>query len=216
MNLLAHFYLSHVHLPTSSEEVLVGNFIGDFVRGNQFEGFTPDVVRGIRLHRAIDSFTDAHPAVRRSTERLRAGLLKMNETTPDAARTLVRYASVMVDVLYDHVLAVEWEKFSSTNLPLFAEETYRICLRHREQMPAPVAALLPSMIEHNWLVNYGTRYGMERSLMSLSRRARYASGFEQAADVLAAEMEGFRSDFLVFFPEAIAASHDALALYIQM
>lgn len=212
MNLLAHFYLSQVHLPTSSEEVLIGNFIGDFVRGSQFDGYPPDVVQGIKLHRAIDRFTDAHPAVRSSTERLKEGLLAQRVGDDlQAAQTLARYAPVMVDVLYDHVLAVEWEKFSSTNLSLFAEETYRICRRHRSLLPTPVASFLPNMMEYNWLVNYGTSYGIERSLMSLSRRARYATGFEQAADVLQTEFAGFRSEFLTFFPDVVQMSRDTLS-----
>ncbi len=86
MNYLAHFLLSG-----ESTSILVGNFIGDLVRGNQFSTLDPAIQRGIMLHRAIDRFTDAHPVVRRSKQRAQA--------------VTGRYASVVIDVFYDHFMA---------------------------------------------------------------------------------------------------------------
>jgi acyl carrier protein phosphodiesterase len=187
MNLLAHFYLSHVHNTASSPEVLVGNFIGDFIRGNNFEGMTAEVIRGIKLHRKIDTFTDTHFVARRS-----ASLLKPY---------FGRYSPAIMDVLYDHILAQEWERFSSITLQTFAEQIYHICTIFRHQMPEQVQGFLPHMIEHNWLVNYRTRYGIERSLMNLSRRAKYGNGFEQAIGIFDTYADTLRADFFEFFPE---------------
>jgi acyl carrier protein phosphodiesterase len=191
MNILAHFYCSHKDHSASNDGVVVGNFIGDFVRGSVFEGMDASVVRGVRLHRAIDRFTDAHALPRKSADRLRA--------------EFGRYAPVIVDVLYDHLLAREWQRFSAVPLNVFAEQIYHICQKNLHQMPEAVRKFVPHMIQHNWLVNYGTRFGMERSLEGLSRRAQYGSGFERSLATLDAEFEGFRDDFLAFFP----ALHDA-------
>ncbi|HEY3430492.1 MAG TPA: DUF479 domain-containing protein, partial [Cyclobacteriaceae bacterium] len=66
MNFLAHLYLSGTH-----QKVMVGNFIGDFVKGrNALETFEPEIVKGIELHRGIDEFTDSHPIVTESKNRL--------------------------------------------------------------------------------------------------------------------------------------------------
>jgi acyl carrier protein phosphodiesterase len=196
MNILAHFYCSHKDHPASNDGVVVGNFIGDFVRGSRFEGLDASLVRGVRLHRAIDQFTDTHHVPRKSAERLKV--------------EFGRYSPVIVDVLYDHLLALEWQQFSPTPLPVFAEQIYDICKKNLHRMPDRVQSFVPHMIEHNWLVNYGTRYGMERSLEGLSRRAKYGSGFELALRTFEAELDAFREDFMAFFPALQRASLDAL------
>jgi acyl carrier protein phosphodiesterase len=50
MNFLAHIYLSN-----NDPKIMVGNFIGDFVKGRNFsDRFEPQIARGIALHRLID------------------------------------------------------------------------------------------------------------------------------------------------------------------
>ena len=87
-------YLAHLFLSGESTSILVGNFIGDAVRGNQFSTLDPNAQRGNSWHRVIDRFTDAHPVVRRSKQRAQA--------------VTGRYASVVIDVFYDHFLARDW------------------------------------------------------------------------------------------------------------
>ena len=41
----------------------LGNFIGDFVKGNQHKNYPQQMQQGILLHRAIDHYTDNHPIV---------------------------------------------------------------------------------------------------------------------------------------------------------
>src|SRR4051812_44429809 len=106
MNFLAHLYLSG-----DNDYVKLGNFIGDFVKGrNLNEQFPSGIARGIRLHRAIDEFTDSHPIVKKSKDRLRPAYR--------------HYAPVIVDVFYDHFLARNWTRYSDTALADYAEQTY--------------------------------------------------------------------------------------------
>ena len=86
MNFLAHAWLSF-HDP----DLLAGNMMADFVRGKQSQVFSPAVQQGIRLHRAIDAFTDQHPETRRASAYLR--------------EACGRYSGVFMDVIYDHFLA---------------------------------------------------------------------------------------------------------------
>ena len=103
MNFLAHLYLSG-----DNEQIIVGNFIGDFVKGrNALQTFDPTIALGIELHRAIDQFTDTHPVVRSSKDRLRPKYR--------------HYAGVIVDIFYDHFLARKWNDYHKTPLPEFAQ-----------------------------------------------------------------------------------------------
>ena len=93
MNFLAHLYLSG-----DDKEIMLGNLIADSVKGNAILDFNEGVQEGIRLHRRIDHFTDEHPIVQRSKERLRPKYHK--------------FAGVVTDMFYDHFLARDWDHYS--------------------------------------------------------------------------------------------------------
>ena len=105
-------YLAHLFLSGESTNILVGNFIRDSVRGNQFSILDPDIQRGILLHRAIDRFTNTHPVVRRSKQR--------------AQVVTGRYASVVIDVFYDHFLACDWAYYHAMPLPEYVRSVHTI------------------------------------------------------------------------------------------
>ena len=106
MNFLAHLFLSD-----ENPEIMVGNFIADMVKGNSFLGYPTTIGKGIRIHRNIDKFTDSHPIVQLSKKRLRPNYRK--------------YAGVIVDMFYDHLLAVDWHTYSPIPLASFAEKAYK-------------------------------------------------------------------------------------------
>src|SRR5690242_15960082 len=97
MNFLAHFYFTR-----QDEELTVGNFLADFIRGSRLELYDQRIREGIKIHRKIDSFTDEHPVVQAGRQRLRG--------------TYHKYAMVITDVYYDHFLAVHWNTFSEMPL----------------------------------------------------------------------------------------------------
>ena len=53
-------YLAHAFLSNNDSNLLIGNFIADHLRGNDFKNYSPQIIEGIHLHRKIDSFTDSH------------------------------------------------------------------------------------------------------------------------------------------------------------
>lgn len=59
MNFLAHAFLSG-----DDPDVLFGNFVADSIKGNMLTNYSPEIQKGVVLHRAIDEFTDHHPVVR--------------------------------------------------------------------------------------------------------------------------------------------------------
>lgn len=182
MNFLAHAFLSG-----SSEKILTGNFIGDFVKGRQtLARFEPEVARGIELHRAIDDFTDNHPVVAESKNRLRPKYR--------------HYAAVIVDVYYDHFLARDWNQFHPQSLEHFAQRVYDVVSRHDEILPQGAKYMLPHMIRGNWLVNYAKLEGIHRALSGMASRTSYKSRMEEAVADLKNHYDLFLLEFRSFFP----------------
>jgi acyl carrier protein phosphodiesterase len=183
MNFLAHLFLSG-----DDPEIMVGNFIGDFVRGrNVYEQFKPNIALGIELHREIDEFTDSHLVVMESKKRLRPKYR--------------HYAPVIVDMFYDHFLAAQWLNYHSQPLPDFAEYAYSQLKDHEPILPERVVQMMPYMVKGNWLVNYAQLEGIHRALTGMSRRTPFDSKMDEAIFDLEKSYTEFEAEFLLFFPE---------------
>ena len=186
MNYLAHFYLTR-----GQEEITAGNFIADFVRSSKHHRFSEGVQRGISIHHSIDTFTDEHEIVSRSKQRLYDKYHK--------------YATVIVDVYYDHFLAYNWSRIRGTSIPLaqFSHETYSLLRKQRHIFPFGAQRLFHYMSTYDWLYSYSSLEGIQRALNGLSRRARFNSGMENAVEDLEKFYPEFEKEFLEFFPELI-------------
>lgn len=183
MNFLAHAYLSG-----NDKKLLVGNFIGDFIKGRQaLQRFDPEIIKGVELHRAIDEFTDNHAIVHESKDRLRPKYR--------------HYAAVIVDVFYDHFLAAQWARYDQRSLADFAADTYKTIGSFAPILPPRFKQMLPYMISGNWLVNYARITGVQRTLSGMASRSPYDSKMEHATRDLEEEYTAFNSEFDRFFPE---------------
>lgn len=181
-------FLAHLSLSGDNPRLMVGNFIGDFVKGRKpLEAFDADIVRGIGLHRAIDSFTDTHAVVLQSKRRLQP--------------VYRHYAGVIVDVFYDHYLARDWRVYNEGKLADFARDCYTTLESYYPILPARVQEMLPYMKGGNWLVHYAEIEGINQSLKGMSRRTKYASGMEHAVGALQTHYAEFGLEFAAFYPE---------------
>lgn len=180
-------YLAHLLLSCDEEELLVGNFLGDHVSNAEVPLFSVGIQRGIRLHRAIDTYMDNHPVVRQGTRRLHARHGK--------------YAGVVMDVLYDYLLVEQWTTFGVGTLQQFADQTYAVLLRHQSSMPERVQAFLPRMVADNWLVQYGTREGIAFTFSRLQRRVSQPQFLEDALVSLDEHKAALSAEFALFFPD---------------
>ncbi|TGD77141.1 ACP phosphodiesterase [Hymenobacter wooponensis] len=200
MNFLAHLLLSGTPAITPNyEDVVVGNFAAEAVRGQAgLLAYAPAVQRGIRLHRFIDTFTDAHPAVRRTTARLReAGLGK--------------WAGVVSDVAYDHLLARDFPQYHSNPaepLPAFAQRMYALLHARRHELPERLQQMLHYMRQGDWLTGYAHPTGLEQALLGLSRRVPAAAVLATGAAAFQKELPTYEADFAEFWPELRAAVAD--------
>ena len=184
MNLLAHCYLSG-----NSTDLLIGNFIADSIKGKHYDTYNDEIIRGIKLHRMIDEFTDNHDIVKISKRRL--------------APKYGKYAAVIVDIFYDHLLALNWKIYSDIELKKFAIHVYEVLLVNEKILPEKVQEFLPYMVEQNWLYNYSTIEGIDKSLKGMAHRAKFDSHMEIAAVDLKENLKLFGSEFELFFPELI-------------
>jgi len=161
-------YLGHAFLSMNDGNILTGNIIGDYVKGKSvLEKYPEEIRRGILLHRKIDSYTDAHPAVAR-------------------AKILFRemyhlYAGAIVDILFDHFLANDPKYFSSEKaLFNFSQQVYEQLEENSRYFPEKFVSFFPYMRSHNWLYGYRTLKGIGKSLKGLEHRSQHVPDIEDA------------------------------------
>lgn len=164
---------------------MVGNFIGDFVKGNQLNDFESEITRGINLHRAIDEYTDQHPVVSKSKDKLR--------------EKYRHYSGVIVDIYYDHFLAKNWSDYHKTDLLTFTKQFYSAINSYNNTLPKGAKYMLPYMMENNWLYNYSKVEGISRALGGMSRRTKFDSKMDEAVVDLRAHYDEFEKEFKEFF-----------------
>lgn len=181
MNFLAHQYLSF-----HSEPVMVGNFIADTIKGVVSDDHPEGVKLGIQIHRAIDTYTDAHPIVLETRKLLYPWFHK--------------YAAVVQDVYYDHFLAINWHFYSAIPLPEFVNNVYNVLTQNDFLMNEKALRILHFMKLHNWLFNYSTMAGIDRALKGLSQRATFKSNMENGLEALDANYAALNEHFKEFFP----------------
>ena len=182
-------YLAHIYLSGDSEEIKVGNFIGDFVKGNQHQQFPEQVAYGIILHRRIDSFTDQHSTVRECIQLLRPGYGK--------------YAGIVADIFFDHFLASNWKDYSMDSLHHFTKNAHSIFLSNFGLLPFKVKQFLPFLIYHKRLESYAQRENLFTVLEIMSRRTSLPANSEWAMQILNQEYDQFETLFRNFFSELI-------------
>jgi len=180
-------YLAHLYLAGTDTGKIVGNFIADAVKGDDYLNFAPHIRSGIIMHRCIDSFTDSHPVVKESIRRLRPKHHK--------------FSGIIVDMFYDHFLAANWDEFSPEDLLTFTNHRFALLIDHFHLMPARIQRMLPHMIRNNWLMAYATLDGLDQALTGISRRTTFVSRMEDAVEDLKANYSSFENEFRRFFPE---------------
>ncbi len=182
MNFLAHIYLSG-----NEDHLIIGNFIADHLKGSQIDHIDKHILKGIHMHRAIDAFTDNHPVVLKTKERLRP--------------TQGKYSPVVADVFMDHFLASKFELFCPTPLEIFSDNVFKLLKANESLLPQRTQNMLVYMQKDNWLLAYRTLEGMDFILKAMSRRTKYASNMAVAASDLEREYIYYKKDYEAFFPE---------------
>jgi acyl carrier protein phosphodiesterase len=191
MNFLAHIYLS-----ADDEDITIGNFIADGIKGKKYMKFPAKIQKGILLHRSIDSYTDHHPTVRLSTARLH--------------KNYGHYSGVIVDILYDHYLAKNWENYHATPLDQYIENFYELLRSNYEILPSRIKKMMPYMISDNWLLSYATVPGISKILSQMNVRTGGISKMNFAVLELEEYYSEFEEEFTSFFADLITHTENKL------
>jgi acyl carrier protein phosphodiesterase len=186
-------FLAHAFLAGSEPADRLGAMLGDFVKGPLPGGLSPGLAAGVSLHRRIDGYADAHEAFCRS--RRRVSPLRR------------RYAGIMVDMFYDHFLALHWHQFGNEPLESFSAGVYSLMEDNSPLLTARLRDLLGYMKRDDWLVSYRSVDSIGLALDRMSRhRLKRENTLLGAVEELQSGYAGFEQDFHDFLPDALAFS----------
>lgn len=183
MNFLAHLALT----PTGNPLQLIGNFAGDFVKGRNLSRFPAEVEKGIKLHRAIDSYTDSHPSASLSAALYRPAFGK--------------YSGVVSDIIFDHLLSINWTSYYNLPRNTFIEHAHRILSIYHQALPPRAQRLVPSLIYQNYLSAYASFGGLERVLRRMALRTSLPNEADEAIAVTKENYPDLNKYFNCLYPD---------------
>lgn len=179
-------YLAHLHLGGSHPQHLLGSLYGDFVKGPLQGKYPAPIEAGIRLHRQLDAWTDRHPLVKQAQARLEPELR--------------RYSGVVLDVFFDHCLALTWQDYAAEPLQDFTQRFYRL-LQDEEQLPGRLAQIASRMIADDWLGSYQDFIVVRQALQGISRRLQQPGLLDAFWPQLERNYAQLMADFHLLYPQ---------------
>ncbi len=182
-------YLAHLYLSGESEKLLVGNFIGDYVKGRKYLQYPDEISRGILLHRHIDSFTDQH-------ELHKAAKMPFKED-------FGHYAGIIVDFVYDHFLAKNWYRYSNISLSWFAKWSHSVLLANFKHLPVRVQGFLPFLIQNRRLESYASVEGITQAVKIMGKYSSLPSKSDKMQQALLENRHELEINFEAFMAELI-------------
>lgn len=183
-------YLAHSYLSCGDEDLMLGNLITDMIRKKDEIAYSDSIQKGIDLHRKIDTFTDQHPIV----------LDSLHFIYP----TQGKYAPVVLDILWDYYLSINWKKFSGEKIQDFSSNVYKVIEKNYDQLQEKVSTRFERMITHNFLMSCSTEEALELTFKSLQKRTKFKANFDKVGEILDEHHDALNTAFLKMFPEMIS------------
>ena len=189
-------YLAHAYLASYSDAAMVGALLGDFAKADVWDRYPPQIALEINVHRQIDSYTDSHPVVQAAL-----GLF------PGPRR---RFAGIVLDVFYDHMLSQRWGAYSDVPRAQFIARFYAALTAHEALLPERLRAMLPSLIGHDWLARYHHMDGVEWAVTRMAQRlSRNGSLLRDGLQDVHANYAALAAGFELLFPDLVVFAHSA-------
>lgn len=183
-------FLAHLYFADDTQNSLYGNLLGDFVKGSPDQYTNQAILDGIAQHRAIDKFTDSHPIVKRSKSRI----------SPERRR----FAGIMIDVFYDHYLAVNWHQYSNDD---FDEKTSAWYKKLKAEtniiLPPRFNRTIEMMTKNDWFSMYKEPEGISKTINGISKRIRFENNMHGGGIEMTENYQALEDDFHDFFPELV-------------
>ena len=185
MNYLAHAFLSEKN-PLS----IIGNVMGDFVKGRPSDSYDGEILKWIIIHRKIDSFTDSHNIFRLSKRLI--------------SKSRRRYSGIIIDIAFDHFLAKNWLRYSSEDLSGFINRIYLALRQHESILPERLKNVLPRLVGEDWLGSYRTLDGIDLTLNRISRRFKRDNMLHNSVEEIRNNYDMLENNFMRFFPKLMS------------
>jgi acyl carrier protein phosphodiesterase len=183
MNFLGHLYFSR-----DNTDLMAANLLGDFVKGKDLHKFQETTQKGIRLHRAIDSYIDHHPAVLELLHQLYEPLPKVS--------------GIAVDLYFDHLLAKNWARFHTTPLEEFIQQFYDSIQLNHPDFSDNYRNMLSKMMEKNWLYQYQFPHGLLKACQGVSSRLSFQNKLVDGLDVFRMYESKIEQAFEIYMHDA--------------
>ena len=184
-------FLAHLLLSGENEKVIIGNYVGDFVKGKLTDEKTADwnqdFVMGLKLHRYIDSVTDTHSVVR--------------EAKAKAAEVYGRISGIIIDIYFDYFLAKYFNEFCAESLKAYSNRIYSVIGKNQSLIPDVMIPMSRVMIRQDWLNSYADLEGIELTFNRMSQRADYMNSIKDAGIELRKNEAFYFEKFSIFFPQ---------------
>ena len=180
-------FLAHAFLARDDIDLMVGSLMGDFVKGRLDGQYAVPIMRGLILHRRVDTYTDSHPLVVRSRSRI----------SPERRR----YAGILVDLFYDHYLAVHWSDYADMPLEKFTASVYASLLERAYLLPERLQQIAPHMARTDWLGSYRSTEAVGEALNRIGTRFKRGNPLLGSVGELHSNYAALEEDFRAFLPQ---------------
>lgn len=180
-------YLAHIFLSGNDDFLKLGNFMADEIKGKSYKTYPEEIQKGILLHRAIDDFTDHHPLVSKGAHRF--------------FEEVGHYNGVVIDMIYDHILARRWNDYCDIELPVYAESFYMLLESNEHILPKKISKVVPYMIEHNWLLSYSSLEDLKNILKQMNHKTKHETELHKGVDIYLDYQANFEEEFTQFFED---------------
>jgi acyl carrier protein phosphodiesterase len=182
-------HLAHALLAAPGEDRMLGSLVADFLRGGIDPALPRGVREGIALHRSVDAWTDAHPEV-------------------VAARALFappyrRYAGILVDIWFDHLLARDWPLHAAGALPEFSREVRALLRGRATELPPRMRGFARYLEANDLPAAYARRAVIGAVLGGVSQRLSRANPVACALPAIEAVAGPLQRRFEAFFPALV-------------
>jgi len=181
-------YLAHALLSAHNEELLIGNFIADHIRGNQYTELPSAIIEGIKMHRQIDHFTDTH--------------LIFKESKRFFYPHYEKHSGILIDIYFDHLLAKNFSLFSPEPISDFSTKAYSAYNRNLPHLPENSKRFLHYLIRNNLYVAYSKQEGISTVLQHLSQRINHGVQLENSMEIFVQKEQLLIEVFFEFFQDA--------------
>ena len=190
-------YFAHLCLAKDTPESLVGNLLGDFMRGVDPRALRLPVFLGLENHRQVDRFTDTHPLIRELKDLF----------DPDCKR----FAGIALDIYFDHLLIKHWERLETRQLEQLNEHYYATLSANQHLMPsARMRTVCSRIVSGRWFDAYSHQHNTLEAVRRAATRIRFANSFDRACGELLRNQSEIEAAFLRFYPELAAHIKDQM------